>query len=184
MHIYRQETPTWIDLKCNFFGEQDYMYGRVRSCSLTALWHTDSCPVRGSCVRMDTGSCVAISEVILQWDIQRNANRKPMSFRYLSMFSRCYWNYYLVLLPDIDECKTGKHNCITGATCTNTEGSFKCPCKPGYFGPDCKGELYCLCVYTTYNADSLKIVFCLIFHENLKIYIGHQPWNICSVRFT
>eukprot|EP00961_Rhodomonas_salina_P222870 3013480-Rhodomonas_salina.1 len=32
---------------------------------------------------------------------------------------------------DIDECETGRHSCKTqiNETCSNTEGSFTCPCK-------------------------------------------------------
>ncbi|CAH3192984.1 unnamed protein product, partial [Porites evermanni] len=35
---------------------------------------------------------------------------------------------------DSDECLNNSHNCSKNATCTNTEGSFNCSCKPGYIG--------------------------------------------------
>ena len=39
------------------------------------------------------------------------------------------------LTSDIDECSKNSHNCsYTTATCTNTNGSFKCICKPGFSG--------------------------------------------------
>ena len=39
------------------------------------------------------------------------------------------------LISDIDECFKTSHNCsYTTATCTNTNGSFKCICKPGFSG--------------------------------------------------
>ena len=41
-----------------------------------------------------------------------------------------YWNYH----SDADECLNNSHNCSENATCTNTEGSFNCSCKPGYIG--------------------------------------------------
>ena len=41
-----------------------------------------------------------------------------------------YFNYH----SDEDECLNNSHNCSENATCTNTEGSFNCSCKPGYIG--------------------------------------------------
>ena len=41
-----------------------------------------------------------------------------------------YFNYH----SDADECRNNSHNCSENATCTNTEGSFNCSCKPGYIG--------------------------------------------------
>ena len=41
-----------------------------------------------------------------------------------------YFNYH----SDADECLNNFHNCSENATCTNTEGSFNCSCKPGYIG--------------------------------------------------
>lgn len=39
-------------------------------------------------------------------------------------------NFVLLLIPDIDECKTGKHSCEH--YCHDTDGSYSCSCKPGY----------------------------------------------------
>ncbi|XP_065056786.1 fibrillin-2-like [Rhopilema esculentum] len=36
--------------------------------------------------------------------------------------------------PDIDECKTGSHDCHMHARCTNTDGSFHCACSNGHSG--------------------------------------------------
>ncbi|XP_015757477.1 PREDICTED: uromodulin-like [Acropora digitifera] len=45
-------------------------------------------------------------------------------------------------IGDIDECASGTHGCINGtADCTNTLGSYKCSCKPGYRGD---GRNYCI----------------------------------------
>ena len=37
---------------------------------------------------------------------------------------------------DVNECTFGTHDCddSSRAKCINTEGSFKCECKPGYIG--------------------------------------------------
>ena len=44
------------------------------------------------------------------------------------------------LVSDINECATGTHNCSADAVCNNTEGSYNCSCKPGYYGDgrDCE----------------------------------------------
>ena len=35
----------------------------------------------------------------------------------------------IILFPDIDECASGKHNCLQGSlNCINIEGSFVCIC--------------------------------------------------------
>ncbi|KAG5270641.1 hypothetical protein AALO_G00194930 [Alosa alosa] len=39
---------------------------------------------------------------------------------------------------DINECEIGAHNCDRHATCTNTAGSFKCSCAPGWIGDGVK----------------------------------------------
>ncbi|XP_038168513.1 adhesion G protein-coupled receptor E5 isoform X4 [Arvicola amphibius] len=33
---------------------------------------------------------------------------------------------------DIDECSTGQHQCHNSTTCDNTQGSYKCRCRPGW----------------------------------------------------
>jgi len=51
---------------------------------------------------------------------------------------------FLFCLVDIDECSNSTMNdCHVNATCTNTDGSFTCACKPGYTGngTDCTGKL-------------------------------------------
>lgn len=44
---------------------------------------------------------------------------------------------------DINECEIGAHNCHRQATCTNTAGSFKCDCAPGWIGDGltCTGKI-------------------------------------------
>ncbi len=35
---------------------------------------------------------------------------------------------------DINECALNLDNCHLNATCTNTQGSFSCACRPGFSG--------------------------------------------------
>ena len=48
---------------------------------------------------------------------------------------------YIYGFSDIDECK-GNHSCHLNATCTNTNGSYVCECRPGFNGNGriCTGE--------------------------------------------
>lgn len=47
-----------------------------------------------------------------------------------------------VSLSDVDECLANTHECSHHAECVNTEGSYRCRCKPGFRGSgfDCSGE--------------------------------------------
>ena len=38
------------------------------------------------------------------------------------------------LLPDIDECYIGSHDCHSNAFCNDTDGYFICTCYAGYDG--------------------------------------------------
>ena len=51
----------------------------------------------------------------------------------LTIFS-CF--FYCRSFPDKNECQTSSP-CINGATCTNTIGSYKCTCSPGFTGTHC-----------------------------------------------
>ena len=69
--------------------------------------------------------------------------KKKTYFRYIgSSPSHCsslslYLKHSPDLISDIDECFKTSHNCsYTTATCTNTNGSFKCICKPGFSGDE------------------------------------------------
>ena len=38
------------------------------------------------------------------------------------------------LPTDVDECKSGNHDCNVNGTCLNTAGYFECVCNDGYYG--------------------------------------------------
>jgi len=46
----------------------------------------------------------------------------------------------------LNECVLGTHNCDMNANCLNTNGSFTCSCKTGYFGTgfnlNCTGQKF------------------------------------------
>ena len=50
----------------------------------------------------------------------------------------------LLFHADIDECADADDDCSVDANCVNTEGSYGCECKAGYYGlgrdGDCTGK--------------------------------------------
>ncbi|KAF7241491.1 Fibrillin-1 [Varanus komodoensis] len=44
----------------------------------------------------------------------------------------------MIMSGDVNECEIGAHNCDRNAICTNTAGSFKCSCSPGWLGDGIK----------------------------------------------
>ena len=56
---------------------------------------------------------------------------------------------FISILPDIDECSDGTHNC--SQTCTNTEGGFYCGCNTGFVldddGATCNGMYTNMSIY-------------------------------------
>ena len=48
----------------------------------------------------------------------------------------------IFILADIDDCSDNSHDCDPLATCINSNGSFKCDCKEGYYGDgkSCSGK--------------------------------------------
>ncbi|XP_033640831.1 fibrillin-2-like [Asterias rubens] len=47
---------------------------------------------------------------------------------------RCRTGYSTPRCADLDECTEGPNTCDMNADCTNTEGSYSCACKAGYWG--------------------------------------------------
>ena len=72
----------------------------------------------------------------LFWSLSTVENKRLR--KSVLMIQSCIW------FADVNECKTGEHNCDANANavCNNTEGSFECTCKPGYSGNgvNCTGD--------------------------------------------
>lgn len=64
---------------------------------------------------------------------------------------------------DINECEIGAHNCHRQATCTNTAGSFKCDCAPGWIGNglECTGKITTFTTWLTTLIATKAAPYCL-----------------------
>lgn len=62
----------------------------------------------------------------------KSADHQSLVFFFLNFFFFT-WNCFY-FSSDINECEIGAHNCDRHASCTNTAGSFKCNCAPGWIG--------------------------------------------------
>ena len=60
--------------------------------------------------------------------------------------------YTVETLADIDECMRNLSSCHSLATCVDTEGSYTCPCNPGYIGD---GFVSCTSKLTIKSMSSL-----------------------------
>lgn len=82
---------------------------------------------------------------------------KPLSLRYLhkgGSIRALKFIFLSILSTDINECEIGADNCDRNAICTNTAGSFKCSCKPGWLGDGtkCVGEFGKLFLLPSFHA--------------------------------
>lgn len=94
----------------------------------------------------------------------------------------------LVIFPDINECEIGAHNCDRHAVCTNTAGSFKCSCSPGWIGDGikCTGGLennkllLMNCMdYKYENISSVKKnLICVLLILNVTFSVHNDVWPL------
>ena len=67
-----------------------------------------------------------------------NLSRKYLFFsliyRFLFVFIKLSKVYFCHSFLEIDECSQGSHTCDVNAYCNNTVGSYRCTCKPHYYG--------------------------------------------------
>ena len=100
------------------------------------------------------------------------------------LFRQNKFNIYFNYHSDADECLNNSHNCSENATCTNTEGSFNCSCKPGYIGNghNCSGWLVGISVslsvsFETFGSVQLGSTFTgelIVFVECVREKLNHE----------
>lgn len=100
-------------------------------------------------------------------NIQALSLRKCVSTS-LTLIEFFYHNNYYVFVKftDLDECLLEQDDCDTNANCINTNGSYTCSCKDGYYG---NGEI-CFSEYTV-------IYMSLMLHNDYFIVIGTRDCN-------
>ena len=67
----------------------------------------------------------------------------------------CFSVQIIFVVLDEDECTSGTHNCSVDAVCNNTQVSYNCTCKDGFYGDgiNCTGN------YLKYTLRWLNTVF-------------------------
>jgi len=97
---------------------------------------------------------------------------------------------------DINECSTNNGGCDVNAICTNSIGSYKCNCKPGYIGngiecSPCAENEYSFnettCIpcpeNTTSGLASSSIIDCKCTLFNHYLYLGNSTCLPCDYGF-
>ena len=107
--------------------------------------------------------------------------------RRCSMLNSCGFSAW----SDIDECTSSNHNCVLpsqGGVCTNTAGSYKCSCAPGYtgngvvergFGCAGKDEMSAL------SCTLISLLWCLLppFFPSRPNWFSISPLLFCHLPF-
>ena len=117
---------------CNTFNVSDINECQVR---------TDNCHTNALCT--DTIGSFRCDCQIGYYGDGANCSSK------LSKDLNCFW-LTLINQLDLDECDINTDDCHDNATCTDTDGSYKCTCNTGYEGDgmDCLSKQYFVCDFS------------------------------------
>lgn len=115
-----------------------------------------------ACLFMQFKPSINFSHRAKNSSVKREAD--PNQQTIIACFLLLYSEFFCVS-SDINECEIGAHNCDRHATCTNTAGSFKCNCAPGWIGNGLKctgnnmklAEVLSVVIFYFINADLLYI---------------------------
>lgn len=103
---------------------------------------------------------------------EENPDLNQQTIRTLVSVPPSHGVLFVFFLPDINECEIGAHNCDPHATCTNTAGSFKCSCAPGWVGNGlkCTGNVLSLYSVLHVHVDAVNdiIIVSLTFQPPLR----------------
>ncbi len=95
--------------------------------------------------------CVTLSSCVCLW----------RSLRMCVCVCVCLCLCVCVCDLDINECEIGAHNCDRHASCTNTAGSFRCSCAPGWIGNGIK--------CTGANTNTHSLVICCVWTDGGQV---------------
>lgn len=105
--------------------------------------------------------------------------KKKKNITQYSTSTFCFQRRFIILFPstDLDECKTGSHNCSFYSVCTNTLGAFSCSCRTGFKGDgvDCSGTKYSCRV----NAD-LTALWTILNYDQTASRTCDDSRSLCS----